>query len=54
MAPFVPLVLTEVEAWQVLRYVRSFGQQYVLFIACYACPMSVLLLMSGRIFVLTS
>ena len=26
MAPFVPLVLTEVEAWQVLRYVRSFGQ----------------------------
>ena len=27
MAPFVPLVLTEEEAWQVLRYVRSFGQQ---------------------------
>ena len=26
MAPFVPLVLTEEEAWQVLRYVRSFGQ----------------------------
>ena len=27
MAPFTPLVLTEEEAWQVLRYVRSFGQQ---------------------------
>ena len=27
MAPFVPLVLTEEEAWQVLRYVRSFGHQ---------------------------
>jgi mono/diheme cytochrome c family protein len=27
MAPFIPLVLTEEEAWQVLRYVRSFGQQ---------------------------
>lgn len=27
MAPFVPLILTEEEAWQVLRYVRSFGQQ---------------------------
>jgi len=26
MASFVPLVLTEEEAWQVLRYVRSFGQ----------------------------
>jgi mono/diheme cytochrome c family protein len=26
MAPFVPLVLTEEEAWHVLRYVRSFGQ----------------------------
>jgi mono/diheme cytochrome c family protein len=26
MAPFVPLVLTEEEAWQVLRYVRSFGR----------------------------
>ena len=26
LAPFVPLVLTEEEAWQVLRYVRSFGQ----------------------------
>lgn len=25
MAPFIPLVLTEEEAWQVLRYVRSFG-----------------------------
>jgi mono/diheme cytochrome c family protein len=27
MASFIPLVLTEEEAWQVLRYVRSFGQQ---------------------------
>jgi len=27
MASFVPLVLTEEEAWQVLRYVRSFGQE---------------------------
>ena len=26
MASFIPLVLTEGEAWQVLRYVRSFGQ----------------------------
>jgi mono/diheme cytochrome c family protein len=26
MAPFIPLVLTEEEAWQVLRYVRSFNQ----------------------------
>jgi mono/diheme cytochrome c family protein len=26
MASFIPLVLTEEEAWQVLRYVRSFGQ----------------------------
>ena len=26
MAPFIPLVLTEEEAWQVLLYVRSFGQ----------------------------
>ena len=26
MASFIPLVLTEQEAWQVLRYVRSFGQ----------------------------
>ena len=26
MAPFIPLVLTEEEAWQVLRYVRTFGQ----------------------------
>jgi len=25
MAPFIPLVLTEEEAWQVLRYVRSFA-----------------------------
>jgi mono/diheme cytochrome c family protein len=25
MAPFVPLVLTEEEAWQVLLYVRSFN-----------------------------
>jgi mono/diheme cytochrome c family protein len=27
MAPFIPLVLTEEEAWQVLLFVRSFGQQ---------------------------
>ncbi|MFO0775537.1 MAG: cytochrome c [Nitrospiraceae bacterium] len=27
MAPFVPLVLTEEEAWQVLSYVRAFGRQ---------------------------
>lgn len=27
MAPFIPLILTEEEAWQVLRYVRSFGRQ---------------------------
>lgn len=26
MAPFIPLVLSEEEAWQVLLYVRSFGQ----------------------------
>ncbi len=26
MAPFIPLILTEDEAWQVLLYVRSFGQ----------------------------
>ncbi|RMH07277.1 MAG: cytochrome c [Nitrospirae bacterium] len=26
MAPFIPLVLTEEEAWHVLLYVRSFGQ----------------------------
>jgi cytochrome c len=26
MAPFIPLVLTEEEAWQVVQYVRSFGQ----------------------------
>lgn len=26
MAPFIPLILTEEEAWQVLLYVRSFGQ----------------------------
>ncbi len=25
MAPFIPLVLTEEEAWQVLMYVRAFG-----------------------------
>jgi len=25
MAPFIPLILTEEEAWQVLRYVRSFS-----------------------------
>lgn len=27
MAPFIPLVLTEDEAWQVLLYVRSFAQR---------------------------
>jgi len=27
MAPFIPLILTEEEAWQVLRYVRYFGQR---------------------------
>ena len=27
MASFIPLILTEEEAWQVLRYVRSFGQR---------------------------
>jgi mono/diheme cytochrome c family protein len=27
MAPFVPLILTEEEAWQVLRYVRSFATE---------------------------
>lgn len=27
MAPFVPLILTEEEAWQVLRYVRSFASE---------------------------
>jgi mono/diheme cytochrome c family protein len=27
MAPFIPLVLTEEEAWYVVLYVRSFGQQ---------------------------
>ena len=26
MAPFIPLILTEEEAWQVLFYVRSFGR----------------------------
>ena len=26
MAPFIPLILNEEEAWQVLLYVRSFGQ----------------------------
>lgn len=26
MAPFIPLVLTEEEAWQILLYVRSFGR----------------------------
>ena len=26
MAPFIPLVLTEEQAWQVVLYVRSFGQ----------------------------
>lgn len=29
MAPFIPLILTEEEAWQVLLYVRSFGQERV-------------------------
>ncbi len=28
MASFIPLVLTEEEAWQVLRYVRSFAKEY--------------------------
>jgi mono/diheme cytochrome c family protein len=27
MAPFIPLVLTEEEAWQVLLYVRSFNRR---------------------------
>jgi mono/diheme cytochrome c family protein len=27
MASFIPLILTEEEAWQVLLYVRSFGRQ---------------------------
>jgi mono/diheme cytochrome c family protein len=27
MAPFIPLVLTEEEAWQVILYVRSFDKQ---------------------------
>lgn len=27
MAPFVPLILTEEEAWQVLRYVRTFATE---------------------------
>ena len=27
MASFIPLILTEEEAWQVLMYVRSFGRQ---------------------------
>jgi mono/diheme cytochrome c family protein len=27
MAPFIPLVLTEEEAWQVVLYVRSFGSR---------------------------
>ena len=26
MAPFIPLVLTEEEAWQVVLYIRSFGR----------------------------
>ena len=46
MASFIPLVLTEEETWQVWRYMQSFGQQQVVFIACYACPMSVLPLMN--------
>lgn len=29
MAPFIPLVLSEEEAWQVLLYVRSFGSEQV-------------------------
>ena len=29
MAPFVPLILTEEEAWQVLRYVRSFAAEEI-------------------------
>ena len=28
MAPFIPLILTEEEAWQVLLYVRSFSQNH--------------------------
>ncbi len=28
MASFIPRILTEEEAWQVLRYVRSFGQTH--------------------------
>lgn len=28
MAPFIPLILTEEEAWQVLLYVRAFGQNH--------------------------
>lgn len=27
MAPFIPLILTDEEAWQVLRYVRSFAAE---------------------------
>ena len=27
MAPFIPLILTEEEAWQIVRYVRSFGER---------------------------
>ncbi|HEX2055108.1 MAG TPA: cytochrome c [Nitrospiraceae bacterium] len=27
MAPFIPLMLTEEEGWQVLHYVRSFGRR---------------------------
>lgn len=26
MAPFIPLILNEEEAWQILLYIRSFGQ----------------------------
>lgn len=29
MAPFIPLVLSEEEAWQVLLHVRSFGSEHV-------------------------
>lgn len=29
MAPFIPLILTDEEAWQVLRYVRSFAAEEI-------------------------
>ncbi|MCP9440924.1 MAG: c-type cytochrome [Nitrospira sp.] len=28
MAPFVPLILTEEEAWQVVRYLRTFAEKH--------------------------